>query len=1731
MAQYQIGSSVFDIPDGTPQSTVDKIIDELALEESQRVGQNNNQVPSGNNPQNTDSVWGFAADQAQSMAGKGLEAIGRATGFKGVENYGTGVVKQQEKDIAEGGYKSKYTKSFSDTWDEDGIGTAFNWIGEKMAENSMTTGASLVGAGATAIAALVSAPAALLFGATTLVGSAILGTGEVAGEIEDKTGSYDPNLAVGVGAIIGLLDKFGAGKVIPKDQLAKLSAKQIAQKLQSAGFGKAAKEFTKTTIKKGGFEGVTEATQESLSMGASAASGGEYTGKEVKDRLIDSAVIGTGMGSSVSVGTDVVTGGANTVRKVKDGVTSLFDPKTNEPTDPDGATELANRLNTIATANNYNLQDLDKMSTKGARETVDKAHVQITEELKQLAKDLKLRLQISPTDELSVVIDKVLAQAGQREARNKTKNTVGVQEFEAIERLTGDTLEGQSLLSLMRQMNELTEVHNGGYQQGLSRITDSFSPIGGGLGYDKGAINTEKVLRPLASLGAGVTTGGASLLGQLGIVAGGRAIDKFRGVNKSVVDEYIQKNKDGKGIDLGNNPSLRDQAIAEAQQAEQDALQAEQQAAQDKEQKAEDRKNREAANIELTKQGAAPTPGSPQFIVEDATGLTTKQVASVLNVIERTTTNPAMKKAIEEYRTSVYKGGSISGKFLSTLIRQINTTTDQMQMERTNPQNASTMQQQPMQGGGQQTYQNNPNYQRGIDDNKAFADELIEAVNKDPKLNVVDKPLLTQALLNLKKNLGSNPIETGTKIIEDLGARLKNPEAIQQFVVPYLQRVTQQQPNQQQQQAEVTDDGIDAMAEPEFNESDPILNAELDPFGLGDMIGITSDGIRPTDLELQQMKDGTFKPEKKQSLVEAYGGLQKLWEKATGRTKPFEKTPENIDILSKFLAHEALQNLQKDNNAIGWYDRKLKAAKDLLKIIEPRLEGNEFPFDFALAVTSNGIAVADNFDYALEVYREYLDTGLMPEKFKKGGKRTKAMQDAFKFFNAYNSSPRNMPLDVFLDQDFTVAELKQDIARFNEERIRKAEQNGEAKPKLVKLSASENVDTVVKGSFVIGAKIGQGFYQNLRGNFDPLTMDIWWMRMWNRMVGRPFKSPATEKNMKKNRLKIEKRMKDPAASKVEKALIKRALDELGYKKAGLYKDIDKFDNYIDTLGSVWESYFKLQQQLTGKNPKKPTLFKTVGTHVGNLSEQLQATPAGGGERSYMRSVTARAIELLAEKGYNIKTADFQALMWFPEKQLARKLGIQQGRGEDNDYLDAAKLLVAKEGLTNEQIEEALPNAERSGNTSGANEQRGDGRLYNDLGAEVEESFEDDGGGILSEGRSLRTPNAQNTSDSQGLKNPSRIFPTNTEINSLLPTIKKVLEVGKKGSPQETGLSREEILSVANALGYAMVFVKNKAEMAKLYGQETKSLLGGFHHSERRQNNNPIKIVSMQQGYKNPNNPDQTVNEIDELWTLAHEIAHGLSQSTNQRGIDDGLGNYRKNYQGINYGRSRDAYLGTLEQDLGEVIKALTDSQYVGTDEGVSGKIIKEIMSIQNDTPLMSLRENALGNTKGTRIPRSGFNKSEKQYIDAIKAHQDAINYTENLLENPSLMRGESPEAKNKYLQEMKKRKTDLIRKYNNSKIKRSAYTESIPELLADAVGAYLMSPMQFKSVAPNTAKFIQDNLNNKPSSKFVKFYAHPLGTILAVIMAAFAMDDDKEEEQLPPMQPGALQLGQGALSA
>ena len=51
------------------------------------------------------------------------------------------------------------------------------------------------------------------------------------------------------------------------------------------------------------------------------------------------------------------------------------------------------------------------------------------------------------------------------------------------------------------------------------------------------------------------------------------------------------------------------------------------------------------------------------------------------------------------------------------------------------------------------------------------------------------------------------------------------------------------------------------------------------------------------------------------------------------------------------------------------------------------------------------------------------------------------------------------------------------------------------------------MDVEVYGSSTLGPKIGNGFWQNLNGNFDPLTIDLWMRRTWGRLTGKSIGNP------------------------------------------------------------------------------------------------------------------------------------------------------------------------------------------------------------------------------------------------------------------------------------------------------------------------------------------------------------------------------------------------------------------------------------------------------------------------------------------------------------------------------------------------------------------------------------------------------------------------------------------------
>ena len=474
-------------------------------------------------------------------------------------------------------------------------------------------------------------------------------------------------------------------------------------------------------------------------------------------------------------------------------------------------------------------------------------------------------------------------------------------------------------------------------------------------------------------------------------------------------------------------------------------------------------------------------------------------------------------------------------------------------------------------------------------------------------------------------------------------------------------------------------------------------------------IQVTSLDLMPTPQEVEKMRNGTFVPEKKRTLVEAAQFLQDRWEAATGRTTPYEYTSENIDLLSQIFFEQAVFALERDGNAIGWYDSKLKAAKRIMRLVDPRImrtRDSEALFDFVLSVTSNGQAVIDNFGIATDIFRFHAKKGRFPEtfeEFQKGGERNDAMLQAFKFHNAWQKSGQNQSIVDFLSDDYTVKELDEFAKKFNEQLGYEA----------MKVPSAEGVNVAVKGSYVLGPKIGQGFYQNLRGNYNPLTTDIWWMRFWNRAIGRPFKNALNDKDRNERRKEIKELMQK--SSGLPRKLTNDVLKGNDQSRREIYRDPELLDSFIQDLEARYQKYYKEYKKEKGVNHVKPELFKKTGTYVKNMEPQLQADPKNASERIYIREVVEATKERLAEAGFDITTADFQALMWYPEKQLFRKLGVMPGRGEDVDYLDAAIALAEKEGISRGEIEKALRDTDREGTVDDQPSARGeDGLVREDV---------------------------------------------------------------------------------------------------------------------------------------------------------------------------------------------------------------------------------------------------------------------------------------------------------------------------------------------------------------------------------------------------------------------------------
>jgi|GEM_PF-2016474 len=389
--------------------------------------------------------------------------------------------------------------------------------------------------------------------------------------------------------------------------------------------------------------------------------------------------------------------------------------------------------------------------------------------------------------------------------------------------------------------------------------------------------------------------------------------------------------------------------------------------------------------------------------------------------------------------------------------------------------------------------------------------------------------------------------------------------------------------------------------------------------------------------------------------------------------------PKTQAKIADAIYAETLHGLTDAGNAIGWYDRKTKAALDIITEVHPELatdEQSRFAFIALLAVTSNGLRSRDNFVIAEQLYREsWKVDGRFPESVPQGGPRAVAMGETLALLNRKIDELGELGWQAvrdFMAAKHTAKEVR-DFAGATS-------------------FFGEQATSEVPGALFLGPKLGS-FFNNLYGDFSTVTMDRWFMRTMNRVRGRMLSLPSSfGKNLGVLRQQIESGV-DTYGVKADKILADiAAFDLMSPEQQGDVLYIrSKLKSLQKYARARHRDYAKSKDDGTGK--KRTFLDRTPENYLAkNLDLAMSGSndaPFNATDRTWIRGVMDQVQDRLKADGIDITNADLQAVLWYYEKDLyARLIGGGQDvetetetqetqEKEAEDYETAARYAVGR----------------------------------------------------------------------------------------------------------------------------------------------------------------------------------------------------------------------------------------------------------------------------------------------------------------------------------------------------------------------------------------------------------------------------------------------------------------------
>ena len=355
------------------------------------------------------------------------------------------------------------------------------------------------------------------------------------------------------------------------------------------------------------------------------------------------------------------------------------------------------------------------------------------------------------------------------------------------------------------------------------------------------------------------------------------------------------------------------------------------------------------------------------------------------------------------------------------------------------------------------------------------------------------------------------------------------------------------------------------------------------------------------------------------------------------------RTDETDDYLAGVIAQELKDGLTNGRSAVDWYDRTMKSAMASAEKLYPGIKSDpdqRFAYTAALAISSQGEVVASTVRLADQAYKHFAEHGKFPTDIE--------TKDP-------NIRKTLMKVNGLID--------KMGLAKTRE--FFNSQMTSRDLMKATGVKSGLGADDMVYGSAILGPKIGQGFYQNLNGNFSPITMDLWFMRAWGRLTntGIGFQDMAPLYERLDNALKAEGKK----VPKSEDAKIKLARDIVAQHEKD-YK--------------AHKAEYK-----SGERDKSELVYASERIDY-SVDGAMVEQPSGVKQRQWITSVFHKALNKLNSEGIRMQPASAQATWWWPEQVLYDKLGGRV-RENDNDYAKALKKLADSRGLKQFDYSEGL----------------------------------------------------------------------------------------------------------------------------------------------------------------------------------------------------------------------------------------------------------------------------------------------------------------------------------------------------------------------------------------------------------------------------------------------------------